>query len=63
MPVINLDGPPIKDLDKKRELVKTVTKAAAEAFGLPESTIIVLFREYSGENVASGGTLIADRQK
>ncbi len=61
MPVINLDGPPIKDLDKKRELVKTITKAAAEAFGLPEETIIVLFREYSGEHVASGGTLIADR--
>ncbi|MFO7578078.1 MAG: 4-oxalocrotonate tautomerase DmpI [Pelovirga sp.] len=60
MPVISLDGPRL-DLDKKRALVTEITARAAQAYGLPEQTIIVMIRENEPENVAVGGLLIADR--
>ncbi|MBC7329476.1 tautomerase family protein [bacterium] len=61
MPNIYIEGPPIKDLDKKRKLVAAITDAAAEAFGLPKEAIIVTIRENLPENVAIGGRLIIDR--
>ncbi|MFC1692102.1 tautomerase family protein [Candidatus Latescibacterota bacterium] len=36
MPNITIEGPAIKELEKKRILVKKVTDAAVEAYGLPE---------------------------
>ena len=63
MPNIYIEGPPIKDLDKKRKLVAEITDAAAEAFGLPKETIIVTIRENLPENVAIGGRLIIDRNR
>lgn len=62
MPVIRVDGPKI-DTDKKRELVKRLTEAAAEIYGMDKEHIIVLIRENAPENVGVGGTLIADRRK
>jgi len=62
MPIIAIEGPVVSDLDKKRELVRDVTKAATKCFGLPEETIIVLIRETHPENVGVGGTLIKDRR-
>lgn len=62
MPVITMEGPPVADLDKKRRLTKTITQAASELYGLPEETIIILFRENAPENVSVGGELIIDRR-
>lgn len=62
MPIINLDGPPIADLNLRRTLVKELTAAAARAYTMPEEKIIVLIRENTPEQVAVGGTLIADRR-
>ncbi len=62
MPVITMEGPPIADLDKKRQLTKTITQAAAELYSLPEQTIIILFKENAPENVSVGGELIVDRR-
>lgn len=61
MPNITIEGPAIKELDKKRELAKTVTDAAVKAFGLPKQAIVVLLKENSPENVSVGGELIIDR--
>lgn len=61
MPNITLEGPAITDLNKKRELVQLVTKAATEAYGLPPETIVVVLKENAPENVAVGGILISDR--
>ena len=61
MPNVTLDGPKIKDLEKKRALVETVTEAASQAYGLPRETIVVVLKENHPENVAVGGVLIADR--
>ncbi len=61
MPNITVDGPSITDLDKKRQLVKTITDSATQAFCLPRETIVVVIKENNPENVGVGGVLIADR--
>jgi len=61
MPNITFDGPPISDIEKKRALVKAVTEAASQAYGLPRETMVVVLKENQPENVAIGGILIADR--
>ena len=62
MPYIAIEGPCINDIDKKRELVRDMTKAAAKCYGLLEETIIVIIHETQPENVGVGGTLIKDRR-
>jgi 4-oxalocrotonate tautomerase len=56
-----MDGPPIKDLTKKRKMVGTMTDLAAKFYGLPPETIVILFKENLPENVSVGGKLISDR--
>lgn len=60
MPIITLDGPPLS-LEKKRSLANELTSLAAQAYDLPASTIIIMLRESTPDQVAVGGTLIADR--
>jgi 4-oxalocrotonate tautomerase len=60
MPVITVEGPAIRELDKKRTLVKGLTDAAVEAYGIEE--IVVLIKENTPDNVGVRGTLIADRK-
>ena len=62
MPVINIDGPAIKDTEKKRTLVSELTDAAVKAYGLPRQSIIVLIKENSPDNVGVGGELVSDRK-
>ena len=62
MPYIAVEGPFINDMDKKRQLVLEMTKAAAKCYGLPEETIVVVIRESLPENVGVGGKLIKDRR-
>jgi 4-oxalocrotonate tautomerase len=63
MPNISIEGPPIKDLDIKRKLVKGLTEVAAEAYGLPVQKIRVVIKENLLENVARGGELLLDIKK
>ena len=63
MPTITVEGPPIKEIDKKRELVREVTNAAAKAYGLPREIIVVVIKENSPENVSVAGQLLIDRKK
>jgi 4-oxalocrotonate tautomerase len=62
MPVINIDGPVLKDMEKRRTLVKELTDAAVKAYGLSRGSIIVLIRENPPENVGVGGELVSDRK-
>ncbi|MDT8419204.1 MAG: 4-oxalocrotonate tautomerase DmpI [Desulfuromonadales bacterium] len=62
MPHINVSGPKINGLDKKRELTRVLTDAAAAAYGLPRETIVVVISENAPENVSVGGQLVIDRQ-
>ena len=63
MPSIILEGPIIKDVEKKRELVKELTKVVSKFYGLPEKAIVVLIKENPPENVGVGGELVIDRLK
>ena len=63
MPNISIEGPPIKDLDVKRKLVKGLTEVAVEAYGLPAQKIRVVIKENLLENVARGGELLIDIKK
>ena len=63
MPNITIEGPVLKDTNRKRTLVKELTEAATRAYGLPEETIIVLIKENTQENVGVGGQLLIDRIK
>lgn len=62
MPVITIDGPPINNLNKRRDLVANLTKVAAEAYAMPADKIIILIRENNPDQVAVAGELISDRQ-
>jgi 4-oxalocrotonate tautomerase len=62
MPNITVDGPAIRDLDKKRELVRSMTDAAVKAFSLPAEAIVVILKENPPENVGVGGELLVDRK-
>ncbi|MBW2704433.1 MAG: tautomerase family protein, partial [Deltaproteobacteria bacterium] len=42
MPSIIIEGPPIADLDKKRDLIREMTDSAVKAYGLPKDVIVVL---------------------
>ena len=63
MPTITAEGPPIRDLDKKRALVSEITESATKAYGFPAQMIVVVIKENQPENVAVGGELICDRKK
>ncbi|MFH1513872.1 MAG: 4-oxalocrotonate tautomerase DmpI [bacterium] len=63
MPSVKIEGPAIKDLDVKRELVKDVTDALVKAYGMPKGIMVVLIKENSPENVGVGGELVSDRIK
>jgi 4-oxalocrotonate tautomerase len=61
MPVITVEGPAIREVDRKRALVKGLTDVAAEVYGIKH--IVVLIRENEPENVGVSGELIADRRE
>lgn len=61
MPTITVDGPKIKNIELKRQMVKTLTDAAYEVYKTEH--IVVLIRENAPENVGINGQLIADRPK
>jgi 4-oxalocrotonate tautomerase len=61
MPIVTVSGPAL-DLARKRDLARDLTQAAAKAFDRPPEQIIVLIQENPPENVAIGGTLVADRR-
>ncbi len=61
MPTIVVDGPPIPQIEKKRELVKTFYDAAHKVYGIEHITVVI--RENPPENVGVNGELIVDRKR
>jgi 4-oxalocrotonate tautomerase len=60
MPLITVEGPKT-EVEQKRELVKKLTDAAVDIYGIAREHIIVLIRENAPENVGVGGELLVDR--
>lgn len=63
MPHISIDGPVLKDVEKKRKLIRDITAAATEAYGIPKEAMVVVIKEHAPENVGVAGELIADKKK
>jgi 4-oxalocrotonate tautomerase len=61
MPNITAEGPPLKDIEVKRALVREMTDAAVKAYKLPREVIVVVIKENAPENVGVGGELVIDR--
>lgn len=62
MPTATLEGPPIEDLDVKRDLVKQITDALEKAYKMPREVFTVVIKENSANNVGVGGRLLIDRR-
>jgi 4-oxalocrotonate tautomerase len=58
VPTIRVDGPRIRDIEKKRQLVKRLTDTAVDIYGIEH--IVVIIRENAPENVGVNGDLITD---
>jgi 4-oxalocrotonate tautomerase len=63
VPTITIEGPPVRDLEKRRAFAGKATDAAAEMYGLSKDIITVVIRENAPENVAVGGRLLIDRRE
>jgi 4-oxalocrotonate tautomerase len=59
MPLIMVEGPVIKEVERKRQLVKELTDVASKIYGIEH--IIVIIRENSLENIGTNGELIIDK--
>ncbi|OFW70784.1 MAG: hypothetical protein A2V52_02995, partial [Actinobacteria bacterium RBG_19FT_COMBO_54_7] len=61
MPTATVEGPPIKDLERKRMLTREITDAMERAYGIPREAYVVVVKENEPENVCVGGQLLCDR--
>ncbi len=62
MPVITIAGNEGISIEKKREMVKKVSEAVADAYDLPIEAITVLVQSYPAESVGVAGGLLSDRE-
>ena len=59
MPVTIVESNPIS-IEKKRKLVKEITKTVSKIYELPENTVTILIRELEREDIGTNGKLLAD---
>lgn len=62
MPVVTIAGNEGISIEKKREMIKKVSEAVAEAHDLPIETVTVLFQAYPAESVGVAGGLLSERE-
>jgi 4-oxalocrotonate tautomerase len=62
MPNVVIDGPPIKELDAKRTLVREITDVLAKVYGIPAEAFVIVIKENPPDNVSVGGKLLIDRR-
>lgn len=61
MPVITIAGNDGISLDKKRKMIKEVSKVVADAYDLPIDAITVLVQAYPKESIGVAGELLSER--
>ena len=62
MPVITIAGNDGISVEKKREMVKNVSKVVADAYDLPIEAITILVQAYEKESIGVAGELLSDRE-
>ena len=60
MPSIIIEGPILKDIEKKRQLVAKLTEIVHEIYAIDKSHITVTIKGYSPDDVGVAGKLISD---
>jgi 4-oxalocrotonate tautomerase len=63
MPLIQITMLQGRTVDQKRKIAQRITDAMVEEAGARREAIVVTFLEVSKESYASGGELMADKQK
>jgi 4-oxalocrotonate tautomerase len=63
MPLVQVTLLEGRTADQKRKLAERITDAMVEEAGARREAIVVAFHEVSKESYASGGVLMADKQK
>ncbi|MBQ2961742.1 4-oxalocrotonate tautomerase DmpI [Methanobrevibacter sp.] len=62
MPVVTIVGNPNISVENRREMVKKVSEAVAEAYNLPIEAITVLVEALPPESIGVAGELLIDRK-
>ena len=61
MPLVSVKTKEGKTIEQKRALVKEITESVVKNFKVDPEAVVVDIIEYSGESLAKGGKLFADR--
>lgn len=61
MPIIRVEILAGRSVEKKRELVETLSKETARIIGCPENSIYVVIEDVAKQNWGVGGELLADK--
>jgi len=62
MPTTIIEGPPLP-LNKKQELVSSITDIISRTYEWPVEKVIVIIHENPDENVAGGGVLLSIKKE
>jgi len=62
MPIITFDSVKLST-EQKRQLAEGLSEVAHKVTGITKKAMVVLIKENDRENIAVGGTLLADRQE
>jgi 4-oxalocrotonate tautomerase len=63
MPLVQITMLTGRTADQKRKLAQRITDAMVEEAGARKEAVVVAFHEVSKESYASGGILMADKDK
>jgi len=63
MPLVQITMLTGRTADQKRRLAQRITDAMVEEAGARKEAVVVAFHEVSKESYASGGVLMADKDK
>ena len=61
MPIIRVEILEGRSVEKKRELVETLSRETARIIGCPESSIYVVIEDVAKQNWGVGGELLSDK--
>lgn len=62
MPVVTIQQSPGRTVEQKRLLIKRITEAFEEAYGLDPEAVMVFFQNFDDEHWGKAGLLHSDRK-
>lgn len=63
MPVITIQQSPGRTVDQRKLLVKKITEAFVEAYGVKPEAVMIFFQDYDDDMWGKAGLLTVDRKK